>query len=67
MAALRVSVKAEAKAANKKGEIADGEFSGLAATAQGKLTKEEMTALRAKVKAEAVIANKKGTIKKGDQ
>ena len=63
----RADVKAEAAAANKKGDTAGGEANGLAATDEAKLSKEEMTALRAKVKAEAKEANKKGAIKKGEQ
>lgn len=63
----RAEVKAEAAAANKKGEIASGEASGLAAKAEAKLSKEEMAALRAAVKAEAKDAVKKGTVKTGEK
>jgi hypothetical protein len=53
----RSVVKAEAATANKKGEIADGDFTALAATAETKLSKDEMAALRAKVKAERLRVN----------
>ncbi|MEO7107803.1 MAG: DUF4148 domain-containing protein [Rhodoferax sp.] len=56
----RAEVKAEAKAANKAGDTAGGEANAMAASAEAKLTKEEMAAVRASVKAEAKKANKKG-------
>lgn len=62
----RPEVKAEAAAASKKGEIAAGEVSGLAAKAEAKLTKEEMVAMRAVVKAEATDASKKGKLATGE-
>lgn len=62
----RPEVKAEAAAASKKGEIASGEASGLAAKAEAKLTKEEMVAMRAAVKAEGADASKKGKIASGE-
>ena len=67
MDALRAMVKAEAKTANKKGEIGEGEANSLAFTAQAKLTKQEMTAVRSMVKAEAAAANMNGTIPKGNK
>ena len=67
MAALRTMIKAEAKTANKKGEVGTGEANSLAFTAQAKLSKEEMTAVRSVVKAEAAAANKQGTIKAGEK
>jgi hypothetical protein len=67
MAALRAEVKSEAKVANKKGTIADGDGASMIKTAESKLTKEEMAAVRAMVKAEAVKAVKNDTIKTGEK
>jgi opacity protein-like surface antigen len=57
--AVRAEVKAEAKAANKAGEIKEGEI-GQAAP------KAKSTKMRADVKAEAKAANKAGEIKNGE-
>ena len=63
----RADVKMEARDANVKGEIGDGDANSLAFTAQAKLNKEEMAAVRSMVKAEAAAANKQGTIKTGNK